>query len=116
MDYRAEPMAREVRTEIYHNRLPVPGLPELEQAPDWKTRAVGMRIYLARSWAARSRATWRARGRSAGSKEMAETRGWPPPPNFSASEARFLSAVDWFHGLVPRETLARTADELTLTE
>src|SRR6202023_1290186 len=61
-------------------------------------------------------ATSRARGRSLGSKEMAATRGCPPPPYCSASEARFLSAVAWFHGFVPSETLARCADELTLTE
>src|SRR5580693_6206564 len=83
---------------------------------DGKNSLAGLSCYLARSCAARSRATWRARGSSAGSKEMADTRGWPPPPNFSASEARFLSAVAWFQGLVPSETFARTAEELTLTE
>jgi len=31
---------------------------------------------------------------------------------FSASEARFWSALARFHGLVPRETFARTADAL----
>ena len=63
-----------------------------------------------------SRATSRARGISLGSNEIAATRGCPPPPNFSASDARFLSALAWFHGFVPRLTFARTADALTLTE
>src|SRR5258708_4821985 len=72
--------------------------------------------YFARRAAANSRATSRARGKSFGSKDMAETRGCPPPPNFSASEARFWPAAAWFQGLVPRETLARTMEALTLTE
>src|SRR5215472_2724357 len=72
--------------------------------------------YFPRKVAARSRATSRACARFRGSKEMAETRGWPPPPYFSASEARFSLAVAWFHGFVPRETFARTAEALTLTE
>src|SRR6266404_2974639 len=72
--------------------------------------------YFLRRVATSSRATSRARGRSPGSNEIADTLGWPPPPNFSASDAKFLSAVAWFHGFVPNETLARTADALTLTE
>src|ERR1700732_3374485 len=50
-------------------------------------------ILQARRTAVSSRATSRGRGRSLGSKEIAATRGGPPPPNFSASDARFLSAV-----------------------
>src|SRR3984957_3059315 len=63
-----------------------------------------------------SRATSLARGISCGSKDMADTRAWPPPPNFSASEARLASAFARFQGFVLRETFARTADALTLTE
>src|SRR5437870_4744139 len=64
----------------------------------------------------RPRATSLARAISDGSKEIAATRWWPPPPYFSASDARFWSAVARFQGLVPRETFARTADALTLIE
>src|SRR5256885_10546638 len=44
--------------------------------------------YFPRKVAARPRATSRARCKSPGSNEIADTRGWPPPPNFSASEDR----------------------------
>src|SRR5208282_1493909 len=73
-------------------------------------------LHFARSTAARSRATCRARSKSCGSNEIAETRGCPPPPYCSASDAKFWSAVAWFHGFVPRDTFARTGDALTLTE
>src|SRR5580704_10660283 len=70
----------------------------------------------ARSSAAISRATSRARARSEGLREIAATLGWPPPPNFSASDARFFSAEPGFQGLEPMEILARVADALMPTE
>src|ERR1700730_1007231 len=71
---------------------------------------------LARRCAVGVAATSRARARSPGAKEMAETRWWPPPPYRSASVARLASAFAKFHGFVPSETFARTLDALTLTE
>src|ERR1700676_327771 len=72
--------------------------------------------WLARRCAASVAATSRARARSPGAKEMAETRWWPPPPYRSASVARLASAFAKFHGFVPSETFVRTLDALTLTE
>src|SRR5215469_11135370 len=73
-------------------------------------------LYFVRRTVARSRATCLARSRFSGSNEIADTRGWPPPPYFSARVARFWSAVVWFQGFVPNDTLARVGEALTLTE
>src|ERR1700726_1950558 len=69
-----------------------------------------------RSSAAISRAILRARSISEGFRDMAATRGCPPPPNFSASEARFFSADAAFQGLDPMEIFARTGDAVIPTE
>src|SRR5215469_11110998 len=73
-------------------------------------------LYFVRRTVARSRATCLARSRFSGSNEIADTRGWPPPPYFSARVARFWSAVVWFQGFVPNDTFARVGEALTLTE
>jgi len=74
------------------NRLPPFGRNEPEKETRAAAHTISFEVY-ARRTAVSSRATCRARGRSPGSNEIAATRGWPPPPYFSASEARFLSAA-----------------------
>src|SRR5271168_3188075 len=83
----------------------------------WALEALGLPPgHFLRSRAVNVAATSRARAKSPGAKEIAETRWWPPPPYCSASVARLASALARFQGLVPSETLARTFEALTLTE
>src|ERR1700759_3062327 len=79
-------------------------------------RSPAYRFYFLRKCAAKIAATSLARAISVGSNEIAETRWCPPPPYCSARLARFASAFAKFHGFVPRLTLARTLEALTLTE